>query len=134
MDKFLKDFTPRYAKLFDGVRHDSGDPYEWAEKMINHYQSININPDTKLLFFSDSLTLEKAAEINKWLTYTKMHLKNSFGIGTALTNNIPGITPLNNVIKLVEANGKPVAKLSNDPGKGMCEDENYLDYLKWVIK
>jgi len=132
-DKFLKDFTPRYAKLYDGVRHDSGDPLTWGNKIIEHYTSMGIDHKTKVLFFSDSLTLEKASEIKTYFKKFHDHYKISFGIGTALTNNIPGITPLNLVMKLVEANGRPVAKISDESGKTMCEDEKYLEYLRYTI-
>lgn len=130
-DKFFKDFTLRFAKLYDGVRHDSGDPCIWGDNVIKHYQKLGVDPMSKYLMFSDSLTLAKAQKIWK---YFEGRIKTSFGIGTTLTNNIPGVTPLNNVFKMVKAYGKPVAKLASDAGKAMCEDDEYLKYLRWAIK
>lgn len=128
-DVFLRDFDLTYATLFSGVRHDSGDPIEWGEKMIAHYQKLGIDPRTKTLLFSDSLDFEKAAELN---AYFKNRAKIAFGIGTFITN--PLDNPLNIVFKMTECNGSPVAKLSNTPGKGMCKDEKYVDYLNRCIE
>ena len=127
-DVFLKDFNLTFATLFSGVRHDSGDPYEWGEKMIAHYQNLGINPKTKTLLFSDSLNVEKAAKLYE---YFKNRINVAFGIGTFLSN--PSSHPLNIVMKIVECNGNPVAKLSNNPTKGMCRDAAYVDYLKRTI-
>jgi nicotinate phosphoribosyltransferase len=128
-DFFLKDFDKYFAMLFAGMRHDSGDPYEWAEKAIAHYFKLGINPKTKSLVFSDGLTFEKARDIStKFFDRANV----SFGIGTSLTNDC-GFEPLNIVFKLTEANGKPVAKLSDTAGKVMCHDDSYLNYLKTVI-
>lgn len=124
--KFLIDFDPYFAKLFDGVRHDSGDPITWGEMMIAHYNAFNIEPKTKTLVFSDGLDFTKMFEL---ALHFKDRIKVSFGIGTNLTNDL-GVPALQNVIKQVECNGNPTAKLSNDPGKTMCEDESYLNYLK----
>ncbi len=129
MDAFLRDFDLYFAKLFDGLRHDSGDPYVWAEKAIAHYNKLKINPMTKQLTFSDGLNIERA-----WALHTtfKNRIKTSFGIGTNLTNDM-GLTPLNIVLKLVECNGQPVAKLSDSAGKTMIQDETYLAYLRQVF-
>jgi len=108
------------------VRHDSGDPYEWGEKIIAHYQKYGVDPKTKLLLFSDSLDFDRAQEL---YDYFKDKTKVSFGIGTFCSNDT-GITPLNIVIKLQYVNGRPVAKLSDTPGKAMCKDPDYLKYLK----
>lgn len=129
IDYFLKDFDLYFAKLFDGVRHDSGDPYSWGEKVIAHYEKLKIDPQTKLLSFSDGLTFPKAVDLYK---HFEGRIKTSYGIGTNLTNDL-GLTPLNIVMKIVECNGKPVAKISDSPGKGMCEDEDYVVYLKKVF-
>lgn len=129
IDYFLKDFDLYFAKLFDGVRHDSGDPYAWGEKVIAHYERLKIDPKTKLLSFSDGLTFPKAVDLYK---HFEGRIKTSYGIGTNLTNDL-GLTPLNIVMKIVECNGKPVAKISDSPGKGMCEDEDYVVYLKKVF-
>lgn len=130
MDAFLRDFDLYFAKLFDGLRHDSGDPYVWGDKAIAHYQKLKIDPKTKILTFSDGLTLEKAWELHQ---YFKERIRTSFGIGTNLTNDM-GITPINIVLKLVECNGQPVAKLSDSPGKTMINNDTYLAYLRQVFE
>lgn len=128
-DCFLKDFRLTYSTLFSGVRHDSGDPIEWGEKMIKHYESLGIDPSTKTLLFSDSLDFDRAKKIYE---HFRGRAKVAFGIGTWLSNDC-GETPLNIVMKVTEANGQPVAKLSDAPGKGMCKDESYVDYLTRAI-
>ena len=131
IDAFLNDFDLYFAKLYDGVRHDSGEPVEWAQKIIKHYEKLEIDPKTKTLIFSDDLTVTKAADIyNKLSPFVKI----AFGIGTNLTNDLDGITPLQIVIKIISCNDRPVAKLSDSPGKGMCKDEKFLTYLKDVFK
>ena len=130
MDAFLRDFDLYFAKLFDGLRHDSGDPYEWGDKAIKHYHKLKIDPITKSLTFSDGLTLQKAWDLHQ---YFKGRIKTGFGIGTNLTNDM-GATQLNIVLKLVACNGQPVAKLSDSPGKTMIEDDTYLAYLKQVFE
>jgi nicotinate phosphoribosyltransferase len=128
MDYFLKDCDLYFAKLFDGFRHDSGDPYLWAEKLIAHLTELGINPKTKYAVFSDGLTIEKAVALHKQF---ENKINTSFGIGTHLTNDL-GVTPASIVMKLVTCNNKPVAKLSDSEGKIMCEDTAYIDYLKSV--
>ncbi|SLJ84947.1 nicotinate phosphoribosyltransferase [Psychrobacter sp. DAB_AL43B] len=130
MDAFLRDFDLYFAKLFDGLRHDSGDPYIWGDKAIAHYNKLKIDPRTKILTFSDGLDLNKAWDLHQ---YFKDRIKTSFGIGTNLTNDM-GITPLNIVLKLVECNGQPVAKLSDSPGKTMINNDTYLAYLRQVFE
>jgi len=125
-DAFLNDFDKYFAKLFDGCRHDSGDPYIWGEKLIKHYESLGIDPLTKSAVFSDGLNFEKANDIQN---HFENRIKTSFGIGTFLTNNC-GFKPLQIVLKMIECNKKPVAKISDSPGKGMCNDSSYLTYLK----
>ena len=131
MDAFCKDFDLYFAKLFDGLRHDSGDPLVWAEKAIRHYESLAIDPLSKTLVFSDGLTLPKALEL-----YRALHgrINVSFGIGTNLTCDIPGVEPMNIVIKMTACNGHPVAKISDTPGKTQCLDENFVTYLKHVFR
>ncbi|WP_404420511.1 nicotinate phosphoribosyltransferase [Nibricoccus sp. IMCC34717] len=131
IDAFCRDFDLFYAKLFDGVRHDSGCPYAWSDRMLNHYETLNIDARAKSAVYSDSLDFPKALDLcrkyeGRWRT--------SFGIGTHLTNDVPGFKALNNVIKMTECNGQPVAKLSDTPGKTMCEDPVYLAYLKQVFQ
>ena len=129
-DLFLLDFDRSMSNNFTGVRHDSGDPYEWGEKMIAHYKKYDIDPKTKTLLFSDSLNFEKA---QKLYDYFKDETKVSFGIGTYCTNNTD-VDALNIVIKLQYVNGRPVAKISDAPGKTMCQDDSYAQYLKEAIK
>lgn len=130
MDAFLRDFDLYFAKLFDGLRHDSGDPYTWGDKAIAHYQKLKIDPKTKVLTFSDGLDLEKAWQLHQ---YFKDRIKTSFGIGTNLTNDM-GLTQINIVLKLVECNGQPVAKISDSPGKTMINNDTYLAYLRQVFE
>lgn len=129
MDAFLRDFDLYFAKLFDGLRHDSGDPYLWGEKAIAHYQKMRINPHAKRLVFSDGLDLPRALDL--W-RYFGDRIQLGFGIGTNLTNDM-GLSALNIVMKLVRANGQPVAKISDTPGKTLCEDETYLAYMRQVF-
>ncbi len=128
-DLFLKDFNKLQANCYTGVRHDSGSPIEWGEKIIAHYESLGIDPKTKTLLFSDSLDFDRAQDI-----YNHFHgrINVSFGIGTYLSNDT-NVDPLNIVIKLQYINGHPVAKLSDTPGKAMCQDESYLTYLKNAV-
>ncbi|MBQ5969276.1 MAG: nicotinate phosphoribosyltransferase [Clostridia bacterium] len=125
-DLFLLDFNRSMVNNYNGVRHDSGDPYVWGEKIIAHYKSYGVDPRTKLLLFSDSLNFDKA---QKLFDYFKDKSKVSFGIGTFCSNDT-NEKALNIVIKLQYVNGRPVAKLSDDPGKAMCRDTEYLEYLK----
>ena len=127
-DCFLLDFSQSCATLFSGVRHDSGDPIEWGEKMLAHYKKLGIDPKLKTLLFSDSLNFEKATKIRKNF---KDRVNVAFGIGTYLSN--PLDDPLNIVMKVTECNGAPVAKISDCEGKSMCKDDEYVAYLKRAI-
>lgn len=128
-DCFLKDFQLTYATLFSGVRHDSDDPIEWGEKMIKHYENLGINAKTKTLLFSDSLNFERA---DKLFRHFNGRAKVAFGIGTYLSNDTIA-TPLNIVMKTTLCNGQDVAKISDTPGKGMCKNPAYVDYLQRCI-
>ena len=128
-DCFLKDFQLTYATLFSGVRHDSGDPFVWGDKMIAHYDSLGIDPKTKTLLFSDSLDFERASEI---YAYFKDKTRVAFGIGTYITNDT-SVPSLNIVMKITRCNGCDVAKLSDVEGKGMCKNSDYVDYLQRCI-
>ena len=128
-DLFLLDFNRSMVNNYTGVRHDSGDPYEWGEKMIAHYKSYGIDPRTKLLLFSDSLDFDRAQAL---YDYFKDKAKVSFGIGTFVSNDTCE-SALNIVIKLQYVNGRPVAKLSDAQGKAMCRDESYLEYLRNAV-
>jgi nicotinate phosphoribosyltransferase len=130
MDAFLNDFDLYFAKLFDGLRHDSGDPVEWGEKAIAHYKKLRIDPSTKRLVFSDGLTVPRAIELYR---HFRGRIQTSYGIGTDLSNDTPH-KALNIVMKITACNGQPVAKLSDAPGKTLCEDETYLAYLRQVFK
>ena len=125
-DLFLLDFNRSNVNNYNGVRHDSGDPYEWGEKIIKHYESYGVDPRTKQLLFSDSLDFDRA---QKLFDYFKDRAKVAFGIGTFCSNDTC-VDPLNIVIKLQYVNDKPVAKLSDNPEKSMCHDADYLKYLK----
>ena len=126
---FLKDFQLTYSTLFSGVRHDSGDPFVWADRMIEHYESYGIDPKTKTLLFSDSLNLEKADAL--YNAY-KDKVKVAFGIGTYFSNDTC-VSPLNIVMKVTRCNGSDVAKISDVAGKGMCKNEEYVEYLNRCI-
>lgn len=126
---FLKDFQLTYSTLFSGVRHDSGDPYEWGDMMIEHYKSLGIDPHTKTLLFSDSLDFERATKIYR---YFKDKARVAFGIGTYIANDTDA-EALNIVMKTTACNGMDVAKISDVEGKGMCKNPDYLHYLKRCI-
>lgn len=129
-DLFLLDFNRSMVNNYTGVRHDSGDPFEWGEKIIKHYESYGVDPKTKLLLFSDSLDFDRAQAL---YDHFKDRSKVSFGIGTFCSNDTCE-EALNIVIKLQYVNGRPVAKLSDNPDKSMCRDPQYLDYLKRSVE
>ena len=135
MDAFLRDFDYYLASHYQGLRHDSGDPIEWGEKAIRHYQQLGIDPKTKLLVFSDSLNFDKALKIYQ---YFNNRVKLSFGIGGFLACDIPSTefntNSLNIVLKLTECNNQPVAKLSDSPGKTISKDLAFIDELKRTFK
>lgn len=128
-DCFLRDYDKAFAKLHNGVRHDSGDPYEWGHKMIDHFRKLGIDLNTQTLLFSDSLDFERA---DKLFRHFHDDINVAFGIGTYLSNDA-GVEPLNIVMKPVKCNGQDVAKISDTQGKGMCENPEYVDYLKRSI-
>lgn len=131
VDAFLKDFDLYFAKLYDGVRHDSGCPFEFGEKIIKHYESMGIDPKSKIIVFSDGLNVELASKLHK--TFND-RIKTSYGIGTNLTNDFFGLEALQIVIKMSECQGMPVAKISDTPGKTTCKDEEFIKYMKSVYK
>jgi nicotinate phosphoribosyltransferase len=130
MSAFLRDFDLYFCKLFDGARHDSGDPFQWGERMLAHYAANRVDPLTKTLIFSDGLTVPRTIELYQQF---RGRCQLAFGIGTNLTNDL-GYEPLQIVIKMINCNGQPVAKLSDTPSKNMCEDEKYLAYLRQVFE
>jgi len=119
VDNFLEHFDGFYARLYDGVRHDSGDPYTFADKVIEHYKKLNIDPTTKTIVFSDGLDPKKAVSINN---YCSNKIRCSFGIGTNLTNDTGRTKALNMVIKLRSVDGIDVVKLSDNPTKATGEE------------
>lgn len=125
-DLFLRDFNRSMVNNYTGVRHDSGDPFEWGDKIIAHFKKFGVDPKTKLLLFSDGLNFDRAQEIYE---YFKDQAIVSFGIGTFVSNDTHK-PALNIVIKLQYVNGRPVAKLSDAGGKTMCDDDGYLEYLR----
>jgi nicotinate phosphoribosyltransferase len=130
MEAFLRDYDMYFCKLFDGTRHDSGDPLDWGERMIAHYEANRVDPKTKTLIFSDALTIPRVIELFRRFNG---RARLAFGVGTNLTNDL-GYTPLQIVIKMVRCNGQPVAKLSDSPEKNMCDDAAYLAYLRQVLQ
>ena len=130
MSAFLRDFDMYFCKLFDGARHDSGDPFQWGERMLAHYVKNRVDPKTKTLIFSDGLTVPRTIELYQQF---RGRCQLAFGIGTNLTNDL-GYEPLQIVIKMIRCNGQPVAKLSDTPSKNMCDDEKYLAYLRQVFE
>jgi nicotinate phosphoribosyltransferase len=130
MDAFLRDFDLFFCKLFDGVRHDSGDPFEWGEKLIAHYQRMRIDPRAKAMVFSDSLNVPLALKL---FNYFKGRAQTSFGVGTNLTNDL-GYEALQIVIKMTRCNGQPVAQISDEPSKTMDYDPAYVAYLREVFQ
>ncbi len=129
-DCFLRDFKLTYATLFSGVRHDSGDPVEWGEKLLKHYEALGIDAKTKTLLFSDSLDFERASKL---YDHFKGRAKVAFGIGTFISNDTFK-NPLNIVMKTTACNGMDVAKISDVAGKGMCNNEQYVHYLNRCIQ
>jgi nicotinate phosphoribosyltransferase len=127
---FMRDFDMYFCKLFDGARHDSGEPIAWGEAIIAHYLANRVDPRSKSLVFSDGLSFPRAIDIAR---HFQGRAKTAFGIGTNLTNDL-GYTPLQIVLKMVRCNGQPVAKLSDTPAKTMCDDASYLAYLKQVFE
>lgn len=128
-EAFLADFDLLFAKAYDGARQDSGDPFEWGDSLIEHYKSLGIDPMTKVAVFTDSLSISRALQIAR---YFSGRIRTSFGIGTHLTNDFDFDAP-QIVIKMVRCDGWPVAKLSDSPGKSICDDDLYLAYLRKVF-
>lgn len=129
-DLFLLDFNHSMVNNYSGVRHDSGDPYVWGEKLLAHYEKYGIDTRTKQLLFSDSLDFDRS---QKLFEHFRDRARVSFGIGTFCSNDTCE-PALNIVIKLQYVNGRPVAKLSDTPEKAMCRDDEYLSYLKRSVQ
>ncbi|ENY72426.1 nicotinate phosphoribosyltransferase [Aeromonas diversa] len=131
MDAFLRDFDFELASRYQGLRHDSGDPIVWGEKAIAHYQRLGIDPGGKTLVFSDGLDLPRAVALFR---HFRGRINTSFGIGTQLTCDLPGVSPMNIVFKLVECNGGPVAKISDSAGKTLCRDADFIHRLRQAFQ
>jgi nicotinate phosphoribosyltransferase len=130
MDAFLRDLDLNFARLLAGFRHDSGQPVKWTWKLVQRLRDLNLDPLSKTAVYSDGLTLVTAMALHRLV---RNSIRPVFGIGTHLTNDF-GRPPLNLVMKMVECNGQPVAKVSDSPGKGVCDDENFMRYLKQVFR
>lgn len=127
---FWEDFSPFLAKLYDGVRHDSGCPFEFIEQTLKCYTNLRIDPATKTIVFSDGLNPELAQQIS---TACAGKIRCSFGIGTNLTNDYgPSSKALNMVIKLWALNGHPVCKLGDGSGKS-TGDPKAVEFAKWTF-
>lgn len=129
-DFFLKDFDLYFAKLYDGLRQDSGNPIVWADKVLARYAQLGIDAMTKELMFSDALNFEKCLPI---LRHVRGRAKFGFGMGTSLACDVDGVEPLSIVMKLVRVHGEPVVKFSDDPIKNVCEDASFLQYASNVF-
>ncbi|GLK91447.1 nicotinate phosphoribosyltransferase [Pseudomonas turukhanskensis] len=129
-DFFLKDFDLYFAKLYDGLRQDSGNPIVWADKVLARYEQLGIDAMTKELMFSDALNFEKCLPI---LRHVRGRAKFGFGMGTSLACDVEGVEPLSIVMKLVRVHGEPVVKFSDDPIKNVCEDASFLQYASNVF-
>lgn len=115
---FFEQFDKKLTKLFDGVRHDSGDPLAFADETIRHYERYGIDPRSKTIIFSDGLNYDKVSRI---AAHCEGRIGVSFGIGTNFTNDV-GLPAMNVVLKMIEAypdeaQWTPVVKLSDEPGK-----------------
>ena len=130
LSAFLRDFDMYFCKLFDGTRHDSGDPFAWGERVLAHYRANRVDPRSKVLVFSDGLDIPKVMRL---FEHFRDRCLLAFGVGTNLTNDV-GPEALQIVIKMIRCNGQPVAKLSDSPGKNMCEDTAYVAYLRQVFE
>jgi len=126
---FFNDFDGVLARLFDGVRHDSGDPFGFIDTVINGYNKLKIDPTSKTIVFSDSLNPELAVKIKRACVGK---IKCSFGIGTNFSNDYEGTPALNMVIKLRTIDGIPVVKLSDDAGKA-TGDRDAIRVAKWMF-
>ena len=131
MDAFFADFTKEMAEQWKGVRQDSYDPYLWGKRLIENYKGLRIDPKSKIITFSNALSFEGAKDL--YQTFSPLTIPWS-GIGTKYTNDFPGQSPLDIVIKMVECNGQPVAKVNEDSGKTISDSPEWVEYLKYMIK
>lgn len=127
---FLTTFTRGLANLYDGTRQDSGNPYDYAEAILQYYRDFGIDSKTKYVVFSDSLDIPKAVKLHN---VYKDRIGVKFGIGTNLTNDC-GAVPISMVIKVQMCNNVPVVKISDSSGKTMCRDKNYMEFMKEFVR
>jgi nicotinate phosphoribosyltransferase len=133
-EAFFDDFNLKLSKTFDGVRHDSGCPYKFTDRVIEHYQECRIDPTTKTIVFSDGLDVDEAIKLRE---YCEGKIRCSFGIGTNFTNDFYDaegnrVKPMNMVIKLRTMEGVEVVKMSDNPGKA-TGDEDAVRVAKWTF-
>jgi nicotinate phosphoribosyltransferase len=135
LDSFLKDFSLKRSKLWDGCRHDSGSPFEFTDKLIKHYSDHGIDPTTKTLIFSDGLDVDRSIEI---ANYCRGRIRFSFGIGTFFTSDFVKVSDpmkkskaMNMVIKLTMINGVHVVKLSDNPAKAIG-DKKMIKIMRYI--
>lgn len=128
-DSFFENFNKRLTKLYDGVRHDSGNPFDFTNKVIEHYTKMGVDPRSKIIVFSDGLNIDRAIELNE---YCKGKIRASFGIGTHFTNDFENSPALNMVIKLWAVENTPVVKLSDSEGK-VIGDRDAVRVALWTF-
>lgn len=131
LDPFFKNFNRRFAMLHDSIRHDSGCPFKFTDRVIDHYKSLSIDPNSKTIIYSNALDVSTTLDIQK---YREGEIKKAYGIGTHFSNHPPyGChEPLNIVIKLWEVEGIPVVKLSEDASKSIG-DPDALRVARWTF-
>jgi len=122
--------TLALSLLFDGARHDSGNLVSWSKGMIERHKSNRVDPRTKTLIFSDGLTVPRTVSLHRQFIG---RCQLAFCMGTNLTNGLEP-APLQIVIKKTLFNGQHVAKLSDPPGKGICDGEKHRTYLRRVFQ
>ncbi len=129
-DLFLKSFRADLARAYAGVRHDSGDPFPFVDRVLEHYRDDEIDPGTKTLVFSDGLNVDRAIAIEK---HVNGRSATAYGIGTNFTNDFAGSPSLNFVIKMTEIEGKQVVKISDDRGKSTGDDK-VLEEVEEILR
>lgn len=129
MDVFLSEFDRSLATHYQGLRQDSGDPIAWGEKALAHYRALGIDPKNKIFVFSDNLNVSIAVNI---FQHFDGYCRPVFGIGTNLTNDL-GYPPLDMVLKMVHTHHQPVIKITDSPGKTVCENAAYLKKIKTLF-
>jgi nicotinate phosphoribosyltransferase len=131
---FLKN-APDWLAEWTGFRPDSAPPIEGGEQIIRWWRDRGVDPRTKLLIFSDGMDIDTIEQ-----TYRHFHgrVRMSFGWGTNLTNDFrgcapdgaAGLEPISLVCKVVDADGRPAVKLSDNPAKATGEPDEIARYLR----